>query len=807
MTSAPAVPLPDPDDTVVSVMAGIEPDLAEEAVRQAVAEAAASRAKRRRLARALTEDPDLLTSGRPEGPRVIGDFARALLTHGSRRAVLPKCAGCSSTKKLTSLRDDGKRICQPCDHKSRAASLSCVECSRPARVYRRTRTGEAICRSCWRLPDGEPVALITAAVTSATPDADPAAVRRVVESIAPVGNVYLMFRLLWEIEDTPGLLTGEGAKASARAARLITALTDVGVSVTAPACSGCSEVRPLEHVVDGLRCCLLCYRKAHSAACGHCGHDRAVASRRPDGTPLCSSCTRYEADRVITCVLCDRVRPVGRRTKDGPLCRACARPTLRICSFCGRGPRRCYRAATGMPRCDTCSRTRRTCVGCGKNKYALARTEAGHLCGDCWRKDPVSYNPCRLCGTVEYLHSYGRCHSCVRDHQVRDALSRDGAMRPDLQPVHNVLIADGAKAGLKRLEQPSFRTILDALVDGSCPLTHEGLDALLPNKSVAFLRAALVAAGVLPSRDEQFAALERWIASAIEAVTDDNERKLVRRFATWHHLRRLRRESDKRPLSPTQAATARAGVRAAVALLAWLRERGTDLGHCTQNHLDEWVDSGNTTRFNARGFIEWCRKNRHIGKSLAIPAFERLTHVQPTDEDERWAISRRLMHDEDIAIEDRFAGLLVLLYAQHITVISRLPTTAVTVEGPQTSLLLGTTPLLLPDPLDNLARRLLARRRGHTTIGASSDSTWLFPGAYAGQHLSSHHLGVRLKRLSIYSRPGRTSALMGLSTQLPAAVLSKLLGLSLERATAWTQSGGNWARYAAELQDRPHPRG
>ncbi|MGI5423452.1 hypothetical protein [Streptomyces sp. CA-179760] len=78
----------------------------------------------------------------------------------------------------------------------------CVECSRSSRVYPRTRTGEAICRSCWRLPEGDPVALITTAVTSVTPDADPAAVLRGVESIAPVGNLYLMFRLLWEIEDT-----------------------------------------------------------------------------------------------------------------------------------------------------------------------------------------------------------------------------------------------------------------------------------------------------------------------------------------------------------------------------------------------------------------------------------------------------------------------------------------------------------------------------------------------------------------------------------------------------------------------------
>ncbi|MGP3991918.1 hypothetical protein [Streptomyces sp. 3N207] len=164
------------------------------------------------------------------------------------------------------------------------------------------------------------------------------------------------------------------------------------------------------------------------------------------------------------------------------------------------------------------------------------------------------------------------------------------------------------------------------------------------------------------------------------------------------------------------------------------------------------------------------------------------------------------MHDEDIAIEDQFAGLLVLLYAQRITAVSQLPITALISEGPQASLLLGTTPLLLPDPLDKVARKLLARRRGHTTIDASSDSPWLFPGAFTGQPLSSYHLGTRLKRLGIYSRPGRTSALMGLSTQLPAAVLTELLGISPDSATAWPQTGGSWARYAAELRDRPNSR-
>lgn len=450
-----------------------------------------------------------------------------------------------------------------------------------------------------------------------------------------------------------------------------------------------------------------------------------------------------------------------------------------------------------MPVCDTCSRIRRHCVGCGKDKYATTRTGYGHLCETCWQKNPVSFNPCRLCGTVEYLHSYGRCHSCVRDRQALDALSHDGALRPELDPVRKVPVAGGAKARLKWLAQNSARTILDALADATCPLTHEGLDGLLPNKSVAFLRTALVAVGVLPPRDERFAALERWIATTTEIIPDDGERQLVRRFATRHHLRRLRRETRHRPVTASQAGAVRAIVRSAVRLLSWLREHATELGLCSQVHLDEWVADGTTTRYNSRGFVEWYRRNRHIGKNLEIPSRVNLSHVRRTDEDERWAVSRRLIHDDGLAIEDRFAGLLVLLFAQPLTVVSRLPVTAVIIDGPQTSLSLGDTPVLLPDPLDKIARH---RRR--TALGTSTDSPWLCPGAFTGHHLTDFHLRTRLKRLGIYSRPGRTSALMGLSTQLPAAVLTKLLGISPETATAWTRTGGQWARYAADLSER-----
>ncbi|WP_150112982.1 hypothetical protein [Streptomyces violaceusniger] len=250
----------------------------------------------------------------------------------------------------------------------------------------------------------------------------------------------------------------------------------------------------------------------------------------------------------------------------------------------------------------------------------------------------------------------------------------------------------------------------------------------------------------------------------------------------------------------------RSNIRGAVALLAWLREHGTDLGHCTQAHLDEWTCGGTSIRFAARSFVEWCRKNRHIRPGLTIPPRETSAPIRPLDEDERWTLCRRLMHDDSVAIGDRFAGLLVLLYAQPLTVISRLPITSVIVEGTKTSLMLGEKPLLLQAALDTIAQQLLARRRGHITIGVTEDSPWLFPGGYVGQHLSDYHLGVRLTRIGIHSRSGRSSALSTLATQLPATVLTDLLGISIETATAWTQSGGHRARYAAELPGCPHPR-
>lgn len=747
MTSTPTTP-PDPQtsltdavvDALIDMVARLEPTLARQQIGAAVAAAAASRHKRRTLATAVLADPGLLDSGRPDGPLAVGQLIAALRERGARAVVAPGCAECGRVTLLTGLRADGLRICPTCSNAARAARLPCSRCGRAARVYRRGRDDAVICRVCWQRPEGDPVELICAFLSSAAPRADPTVIVDCVAQVGTEGGANAMFRLLWELQDQPGLLAGTTAPRSARAARLITALVAAGVpGIMSATCPECHTVAPLTDRLHGRRCCLACYRLAHLQDCTRCGRRRVVASRSPDGAPLCSPCHR--PSRLIECVLCRQIRPAGRTSIDGPVCTSCYQPDAptSVCATPRRAPR-------------------------------------------------------------------GRCRGCVRNLRVRRALSINGALRPELEPLRRILTSANAVSTLKWLRTDSAVAVLTALATGQCALTHAGLDGLRPNGSVGHLRAALITAGTLPARDDHLATLEQWITTTLGAVDDEHERQLLRRYATWHHLRRLRRSAATHPVTPTQTGAARASVRAAAALLAWLRSNRSTLAQCRQADLDGWVADGATSRLDARGFVQWCTRNHYTGSALSVPPREKLSHVRPLDPDERWHIARRLLHDDTVTVHDRVAGLLVLLFAQPVTTIVGLPLSSVTLDAEAVHLALGDATLRLPEPLAGLTRQLSRRRRGHNTLGADEDSPWLFPGGRAGQHLSHTRMSARLKPLGIYSRSARAAALLDLSTQLPAAVLTRLLGISIGTATAWTAAGGQWARYAATLPDRPHPR-
>jgi hypothetical protein len=144
-----------------------------------------------------------------------------------------------------------------------------------------------------------------------------------------------------------------------------------------------------------------------------------------------------------------------------------------------------------------------------------------------------------------------------------------------------------------------------------------------------------------------------------------------------------------------------------------------------------------------------------------------------------------------------------LLYAQGTTAISHLTLDHVQATGQDVRLRLGREPITLPEPLDALVLQLVASRRGHAALGDPGTSRWLFPGGQPGRPISAHQLGERLHKLDLHPGQDRSTALFGLATELPAALLARLLGIHISVAVAWQRaSSGDWTNYAADYSRR-----
>jgi hypothetical protein len=345
--------------------------------------------------------------------------------------------------------------------------------------------------------------------------------------------------------------------------------------------------------------------------------------------------------------------------------------------------------------------------------------------------------------------------------------------------------------------------MLTELAAGLRPLTHAAFDELPASKPLAHLRSVLVATGALPARDEHFVQLERWITQTAASRAGRQEKEILHRYAVWHVLRRLRQRTRNTHATCGQAGAARRNIAAAVAFLNWLTARGLTLASCPQGDLDEWTAAASISQRGPAGhFIRWARNQKLT--SLSFPATRWAGPTRVIDAEGRWAQARRLLHDDALKPGDRVAGLLVLLYAQQPATISRLTLGHVQPSGSDVHLRLGQEPVVLPEPLAGLVLRLIAARQGHATTGDQGTSPWLLPGGRPGQPISPDRLRERLRQIGIHPGPARSTALFQLATELPAAILARMLGIHIDVAVAWQRaSAGDWMTYAADIARRP----
>jgi len=151
---------------------------------------------------------------------------------------------------------------------------------------------------------------------------------------------------------------------------------------------------------------------------------------------------------------------------------------------------------------------------------------------------------------------------------------------------------------------------------------------------------------------------------------------------------------------------------------------------------------------------------------------------------------------------DRVAGLLLLLYAQNLAVISLLTIDQVHASENEIALQLGTAPVVLPEPLAGLVLDLVATRRASTIISAPGTTPWLFPGRRHGQPITPGRLGQRLKKIGIRSGRDRSTALFTLAAEIPAAILARMLGIHVSVAVAWQRAAGTVRRRPSQRAGR-----
>ena len=567
----------------------------------------------------------------------------------------------------------------------------------------------------------------------------------------------------------------------------------------------CGRPVTLSKLLDGQRVCRTCFAHHRAVPCAGCGSVREPATRDGEGRPLCPNCLSSDPINLEDCRGCGRRRRVAARTADGPWCQHCRPRTAATCGICGRSAPCEISAATGEPWCDRCQSWWARCSGCHTIASIRGGTRKAPLCAKCLNPDPDFWERCPICKTTWQTSVHRPCHRCTLTQRADEVFAGpDGSVRRELAPLHAALTSiDRPVTAVAWLSRPVVARLMKEIATDQRAVTHDVLDELAAGKTLDHLRAVLVAGGILPDRDERLVELERWTSRTVASRDDHEERAILHRYAVWHHLRRLRGRLGVGHATHLQMANVRSHVTAAVNFLDRLSSRGLTLTTCTQPDLDQWKAGEDLSYRDQTGhFIRWATKNR-LAKGLTFGAERWQGPVAPTTPKAGGTTPADWLHDATLTTADRVAGLLLLFYAQRLSMISSLTVDQVTEANGRVSIQLGTSPTVLPEPLAALVLDLIATRRPYTVIGHADQTPWLFPGQRPGQHISADRLGLRLIAVGIQPGQARSTALFALAEEVPAAILARMFGIHIQVAVQWQKaSAGDWAAYAADVSRR-----
>lgn len=610
-------------------------------------------------------------------------------------------------------------------------------------------------------------------------------------------NPNVRSRLRRTLQEIPDPLKSAEPTMPRQSQRFLRALIDAGATgIRLPACQGCTRTRPVEHsLADGRRVCGPCRRKALAEPCGRCGKHRFL-SNRLDGIRVCGTCYAGDERNRKTCVSCGQRARKAVRATNGILCQTCAPRKTQTCFRCSDEQpvggflqdrpfcKRCYtRTITTVAPCTRC-----------KQLHVLAyfNTSEDLVCADC-AGQPAQY-VCRTCGSEQYLVGR-RCARCIVSEQVTALITTlDGDIHPQLRPVLDTLLARNNPQSVQRwLGRGKATQILASMAQGKTPISHEGIDAFPRDRAREYLRDLLVACGVLPATSRALRATLEWIDGFLSEHSSPDRYALLA-YTHWHIVRRARAQASKGKFTESAGGNIRAHLRALGRFLDWLHAQQATLDRARQAHIDEYIAAHPNATRHLPQFLNWAYATNRSGPVIS-PTYRSQRPTPQTADAEHWQTVELLLHDESIRVDTRLCGLFVLLYGQRPSHISRMTRDLVTFTGENVSIRFADDPIMLPPGVDTLLRQHL---RAVDSDGERADSPWLFPGVNPARPIDQGGLGMRLKRIGVAAQTSRTTAVMQLAAELPAAVLAGFLGIHPQTAVVWNKlAASSWNSYPA----------
>ena len=371
-----------------------------------------------------------------------------------------------------------------------------------------------------------------------------------------------------------------------------------------------------------------------------------------------------------------------------------------------------------------------------------------------------------------------------------------GGIHPQLQPVFDTLVAGPrAQTTLYWTTRSAGPDILRRMAIGDLPISHQAFEQLPVNRVTSYVRNLLAVTGVLPPFNPELERVPPWLHDYLRSLPAPVA-DVLRRYATWQVLRRLRRADHGGTLTHGAISAGRGDIVTVARFLSWLHDRELDLADLTQPILESYSDAHPAPARRLRPFLRWTHSTA-LTPRVGLPAPPRtLPRVTVSDED-RWARVETLLHDDTIRLYVRVAGLIILLYAQPVSRVCRMRRQQITVHDHDVvTITFDQVSIELPPPMNQLLIRHLATR-GQASYLSRPDH-WLFPGGLPGKHLVTENLRSQLLARGIPPGSTRNAALFQLAAAMPIPVLADVLGLSTNTATRWaTLVGRDWNTYIA----------